>query len=574
MALDGFYISEIVKELKEALSETRCEKIHQPEKDEIILTFKNRKGSYRVLMTSSSESARIHLTDTVKTNPVQAPLFTMVLRKYLQSAKLKDISQYKGDRIVIFTFEAADELGFNSEYSLITEMMGKHSNIILVRNRDNRIIDCIKHVSSDVNTYRLLLPGAEYISPPSQNKTDPSDHEAVMNLGISESEIDEKFFMKRFTGISKQTSETLFRNLKKENTYNPDITLNEKVLDVLMKASDNRKYYVTDKKGIPSDLSMFIPSENETDHDADLEIKEFSSPSEALEYYLSRREIQIRTKERSSEILRIISNNTERVEKKINILLDVLKEAEEKDRFRNYGELIKANLYSINEGAVKAKVFDYFNEPYQETEIDLDPHKTPSENMQMYFRRYNKLKRSEESAKEQLSIANEELSYLNSVSESVMKSEDPADIADIRNELALAGYIRLRASKSKKKENPSKPMQFLSTEGIQIFVGKNNNQNDYLTTRFASPDDTWLHTKGYPGSHVIIKAKTFSDETLLEAANLAAYYSKAAEGTKVPVDYTLVRYVKKPNGSKPGMVTYSTNRTVYVDPDTPRISRV
>ena len=262
----------------------------------------------------------------------------------------------------------------------------------------------------------------------------------------------------------------------------------------------------------------------------------------------------------------------DRVERKIKILEEVLTEAATKDDFRLRGELLKANLYALKDGQSMVELVNYYDEDQSTIEIKLDEHKTVTENMKIYFNKYNKYKRSEENAKEQLLLAQDELNYLNSVADSVMRSEDPSDIAEIRQELIVAGYIRFKSTK-KKKESPSKPMRFKSTEGATIYVGKNNNQNDYLTTKFADGQDTWLHTKNYPGSHVIIKGQTFTNETLLEAANLAAWFSKAQAGTKVPVDYTLVRYVKKPSGSKPGMVIYTTNKTIYVDPDEPRLER-
>lgn len=572
MAFDGLFLTAITRELNQKLSESRCDKISQPEKDEIVLSFRSRTGAYKVLMTSATDSARTHLTEIGKQNPMQAPLFTMVLRKHIQGGRLRSVTQYQGDRIITFEFESTDELGFHSVYLLICEMMGKHSNIVLVRARDMKIIDCIKHVSHDMNTYRLLLPGAEYISPPAQNKLDPqADFE--LDLAGELTLIKEPgFFMKAFTGISKKTSAGLSRRFV--NSLLPSDGPMEKLSKIrrIMEAAlRTETFYCLLKEGYPEELSLLPP--DETDREQFDEIVEFASPSAALEYYFLSKDKTIRVKERSQEILKVVSLNLERVEKKVAIFTGVINDAQVKDDLLIRGELLKANLYSIANGADKAAVTNYYSPEAAMVEIELDPHKTPSENMQSYFRRYNKMKRAEEYAKEQLLLANEELSYLNSVAESIMKSEDPSDISEIRNELIVAGYIKYRSGK-KKKDSPSKPMQFISTEGIPIFVGKNNNQNDFLTTKLAASDDTWLHAKGYPGSHVIIKGKKFNEETLLEAANLAAHYSKAAGGTKVPVDYTLVRHVKKPNGAKPGMVTYTTNKTIYIDPDSPRIQRV
>ncbi|MFB0917628.1 MAG: NFACT family protein, partial [Clostridiaceae bacterium] len=392
MALDGFYLNTITKELRNKLEGSRCDKISQPEKDEIILSFKNRNGSFKVLLTSATDSARVHFTDISKQNPMQAPLFTMVLRKYLQGGKLKDIHQFKGDRILIFEFEASDELGFSSVYKLICEMMGKHSNIILVRERDNKIVECIKHVSHDMNKYRLLLPGAEYIYPPDQNKLNPADYTDDELIPWLTEDLDKQFFMRRFTGISKKTSERLFDIVNEKcHIMNDPEALTLCIRKILTDALDADTFYCFLDEEIPVDISLIPPTESEL-----YEIKEFTSPSECLEFYISSKDLASRVKERSSDILRVVSGNIERVEKKLSILNAVLEEAGEKDKLLIQGELLKANLYTLPEGKSSARVLNYYSEKEDYMDIDLDPNKTVSENMQIYFKKYNKLKRSEE----------------------------------------------------------------------------------------------------------------------------------------------------------------------------------
>lgn len=568
MAFDGLYLQAITKELKENILNTRADKVHQPEKDEIVLTFRGRTGTHRLLLTSSADHARVHLTEEAKPNPKEAPLFTMVLRKYVQGGKLVRIEQPQGDRILNLTFEATDEMGFYSNYILICEMMGRHSNIVLVRERDQKIMECIKHVGADVNSYRLLLPGASYQLPPPQDKLDPTDYlDAALSERLTE-DLTENDFARLFSGISKMTSKVLYQACA--DLIQAGQTLTEAIRSTLESALKADTFFVFLQKDVPRDISLLLPEESAlSQYD---EIEEFSSPSLALEFFLSEKDKSNRVRDRSQDILRIVSANLERVQRKIQILEDVLTESSTKEEFRIRGELIKANLYQLKDGQNQAVVIDYYSEDQPTVVIELDPHKSITDNMQRYFNQYNKYKRSEENAREQLLLAQDELNYLNSVADSVMRSEDPSDIAEIRQELVVAGYIRFKSSK-KKKESPSKPMRFKSTEGVTIYVGKNNNQNDYLTTKLADPNDTWLHTKNYPGSHVIIKGTGFSDETLLEAANLAAWYSKAQTGSKVPVDYTLVRHVKKPSGSKPGMVIYTTNKTVFIDPGMPRLER-
>lgn len=569
MAFDGLFLSAITKELNNQILNTRADKVHQPEKDEVILSFRGREGTSKLLLTSSADNARAHLTEGSKQNPKEAPLFTMVLRKYIQGGRLIDISQPNGDRILKLTFAATDEFGFHSNYLLISEMMGRHSNILLVRERDMKIMESIKHVGADVNTYRILLPGAEYILPPPQDKLDPAAYTDADLAEKSSGTFNETDFAKYFSGISRMTSQVLYKiyqRILETNAVDPVQTIRQ----TLAEALESDTFFVFLKNDRPMDISLVLPPDEALDEYD--EIEEFSTPSLALEFFIGVKDKSNRVRERSQDILRIVSVNLDRVERKIKILEDVLTEAGTKDDYRIRGELLKANLYALKDGQALVELVNYYDEDQKTIEVELDEHKTITENMQLYFAKYNKFKRSEENAKEQLLLAQEELDYLNSVADSVMRSEDPSDIAEIRQELIVAGYIRFKSSK-KKKESPSKPMRFKSSEGVTIYVGKNNNQNDYLTTKFADNTDTWLHTKNYPGSHVIIKGQTFSEETLLEAANLAAWYSKAQAGTKVPVDYTLVRYVKKPTGSKPGMVIYTTNKTIYIDPDAPRLER-
>lgn len=595
MAFDGLYLSSITKELKEKLKDSRVEKIHQPEKDEIVLAFKGKNGAYKVLLTSASDSARVHITNIQKQNPLTAPLFTMVLRKHLQSGKLLNIEQINGDRILNFYFSSTDEMGFDSEYTLSIEMMGRHSNIILIRNRDNKIMECIKHIGMDQNSYRLLLPGAEYKLPPVQNKLIPEKVTLSDLKNIEEFDYTEDIFTKLFVGISKKTSKILFNYLENLLKENKSFTKEDGILKTINDSLSSKTFFNFIENNTPIEISTLNIEKiqdnqvNQDNQDTENivnakntnkningisydEIKEYDSASICLEEYIHAKDKVNRVKERLIDIIKILNNNIDRINKKINILEKSIDESLERESVRLKGELLQANLYQLKDGLKEVELQNYYDDN-KLIKVTLDPHKSISQNMQNYFKKYNKLKRSGEMAKEQLELAKQELEYLNSVSDSVLKSETPDDIQEIKQELVIAGYLRYKSNK-KKKESPSKPMKFKSSEGITIFVGKNNWQNDFLTTKMADNNDTWLHTKGYPGSHVIIRSKEFNDQTLFEAANLAAYYSKASTGTKVPVDYTLIKYVKKPNGSKPGMVIYTTNKTIYVDPELPRVERI
>ena len=581
MALDGIYLYSLINELKDELIDARVEKVNQPEKDEIILTLKKNRKSQKLLISASSNYSRIHLTNTNKENPLKAPMFCMVLRKYLNTATLKDIKQVQSDRLVILEFESTDELGFNSEYSLIVEIMGRHSNISLVRKRDNLVMDSIKHITPDINTYRVLYSGVPYKFPPESLKlnTFSFNKEAftkkVMDV-YSEKELDNKFFSNIFTGISSNFSKELLFRLQSNNI---DFSLNnlDGLYDFIIKTFNtikdvNFNYVSYSKNSILKDFycTDLLSLKNEN-----FELKEFNSPSVLIESFYFEKDKSDRLNNRSHDLQRIVHTNIDRVNKKVSILEKTLDDCKEKPKLNLYGELLTANIYSIKKGDKSVKVLNYYSENEEYIDIPINENKTPSENVQIYFKKYNKLKKSEENALIQIKIAKEELSYLESVMANILNVDNYHEIEDIKSELVETGYIAFKkSSKNTKKNKPSKPMHFLSSDNIDIYVGKNNIQNDYLTLKFASKNDIWLHTKNIPGSHVIIKCNgEVSDSTLLEAANLAGYYSKGKTSSNIPVDYTEVKNVKKPSGAKPGMVIYYTNKTIYVTPKVPEIEQ-
>ena len=562
MAYDGIFLYSVVMELNKKILGLKIDKVNQPEKDEIILTFR---GNKKLVLSASANYPRAHLTTISKSNPQQPPNFCMLLRKYLIGAKLLKIQQISIDRILIFDFESTDDLGFNSVYSLICEIMGRHSNITLVRKRDNKIMDSIKHITPDINSYRVLLPGLEYVYPPSSLKLDPSNFsESHLKELLSQNDFDENFCSNSFTGISKPTSKSIYIKLKESKNLSEDLVmflndifLGEKFNFVLYKASSLLKDFYC----FP--LEAF----------ANMEAFTFSSSSELLDEYYSKKDKQDRINNRTFDLQKLVHTHLDRTSKKIIILTNTLSQCEEKDNFRIMGELITANIYLLKPGMKTIDLENYYSENQEVISIPLDENKTPSENIQLYFSKYNKLKKTEVAAKEQLRNAKEELDYLNSVLNSINTLEHYSEIEDIRRELMESGYIANKKT-SKIKPKPSKPMHFLSSNGIDIYVGKNNLQNDYLTLKFADRTDIWLHAKDLPGSHVIIKNKYPDENTLLEAATLAAYYSKAHNSSKVPIDYTEVRNVKKPSHSKPGMVIYYTNKTIYVDSSELSIKRI
>lgn len=562
MALDGIYLYSLINELKDFAINSKIDKVNQPEKDEIVLTLRG-KGTKKLLISSSSNYPRLHFTTINKINPLKAPVFCMVLRKYLIGGKIIDITQYSTDRIISIDIENKDELGFDSKYSLIVEIMARHSNITLVRKRDNKIMESIKHIHSNKNSYRVLYPGATFIMPPTSNKLNAFSFtkEELKNLLKENINFNESIFSKIITGVGKNLSNDLFIEYK--NKFN-DLTIDNLSLFI----TDYFKNILKDNKNI-----LFFKEGKVIDfYFKDLislnncEKKYFESHSDTLDNFYATKDKQDRLHSKGLDIQRLINTNIERCLKKIKILEKTLKECETKEDYRIKGELLTSYIYGFKKGDKDVSVLNYYSENEEYLKISLDENKTPSENIQFYFKKYNKLKNAEEASINQLSINEDELNYLNSVLTSLETADNYADIEEIKKELIETGYVRFRKEKNKNKIKTNKPLHFISSDGIDIYVGKNNIQNDYLTLKFAEKTDTWLHTKIIPGSHVIIKGKNIPESTLLEAATLAAFYSKGKNSTKVPVDYTLVKNVKKPSGAKPGMVIYSTNKTLYIDP--------
>lgn len=568
MAIDGIYLYSLVQDLKKSIINSKIDKINQPEKDEIIITLRKERKNLKLLISASSKYPRFNLTDVIKTNPLQAPMFTMVLRKYLIGGKIIDIIQHESDRIVKFLIEATDELGFNSIYTLIVEIMGRHSNITLVRERDNKIMECIKHISPSMNSYRVLYPGITYKYPPQSTKINPflfnntTLHEFVENNSVN---FNKNFFVSCFTGISKPLSEHLYAEYNKLYTDFSIDNVSKFISDFLTNLKNNEVYKIyKDDNG--DYVDFYVLSLDQLEEVYSYEV--LDNLHELMDKYYLEKDKQERIKGRSIILHKLVTTNIDRCIKKDSKLNDLLCKCKDKEDFKVKGDLLTSYIYSIKKGDKSFTTVNFFSEDNEEITIPLDENKSPSENVQSYYKKYNKLKKSEESAIEQLEKNNEELQYLYSVLTNLDNCESYTEIDDIKEELISTGYVRKRKSngKNSKKSKSSKPLHYVSSDGIDIFVGKNNIQNDYLSLKFANKNFMWLHTKNIPGSHVIICSNDVPDNTLVEGATIAAFYSKAKDSSKVPVDYTLVKNLKKPNGSNPGMVIYHTNYTMYVEP--------
>ncbi len=575
MAFDAVTVRCLVKELQDKLINGRIDKIHQPEKDEITMHVRTRSDSCKVVLSASPAHPRAHFTDVSKKNPITAPMFCMLLRKHIGSGKITAIEQDGFERIIRFSIESYDELGDLTTKYLIIEIMGRHSNIILT-NHEMKILDCIKHIDFTISSVRQLMPGLQYVSPPPQNKTDLTDIEQSVDIDFSSPLQDaEKAILSSVSGISPLTArEIVYRAFGRTDIKNSILTDNGKnkilyetvQLAKTVKSNNFSPCMIVDSvSGKLMDFSAVEIKQYETLAD----IKYFDNISALLDSFYRTRDMHERMRQKSADLLKLLSNNIERISKKLIILTKTLNDSEKKDKQKIYGDLLMANLYNIEQGQTEIEVQNYYENNSPMVKITLDPRLTPSQNAQKYYKKYNKSKTAEIEAAKQIQNAKADLEYLESTLAAVETADTESDLNSIRSELIAEGYLNRKVNPKKQKQTASKPMHFVSSDGFDIYVGKSNAQNDYLTLRFANSSDWWFHTKNIHGSHTVIKLgldKEVPKSTITEAAQIAAYYSKGRDSSQVPVDFTRIKNVRKPNGAKPGMVIYDHYNTIYVTP--------
>ncbi len=582
MAYDGITIHSILHEITDKLLGGRIDKVYQPESDEIILSVRSLGKNYKLLLTANPSHPRLHLTNSVRENPLEPPLFCMVLRKHIQSGKIIEITQPNFDRIVNIKIEALNEMGDYTVKTLVLEIMGRHSNLMLV-DEDMRVLECARHISFDKSSVRQMLPGKEYTMPPGGDKTDTlllDEDNFLASLEKMQSEKTFAAIYKSYNGISPVIADEICYNAK----IGADTPVG--VLSEGEKKALYSTFYALVEKIRANDYSPQIVYENDRIIDmlplslnkfSGLKVQKFDSPSEMTEAFYATKDTQYRLNQKTHDLKHLIGQNIERCVKKRAIQQKSLKDIENREQLKLCGELITANIYAIKQGMTTVKLNNYYSENFEEIEIELDSALTPAENAQKYFKRYNKAKRTFAALQEQIVSNDEELDYLEGVLTSVSNCENEQDIKDIRSELREQGYIKKEPKQKGRKQNKrSTPMHFISSDGFDIYVGKNNVQNDELTLKTAHSTDIWMHTKNIPGSHVIIisRGADVPDTTLTEAAALAAYYSKAQNSTLVPVDYTQRKNVHKPNGAKPGFVIYDTNKTAYITPSEDAVKKI
>ena len=568
MSMDGLSLYSAMNELNKRLAGGKIDKIQQTDKEELLLMVRSLGQTYRLLINASAADNRVQLTELKKQAPSEAPMFCMLLRKRIAGGKIVRFEQERLDRVLKISIETYNDLGDLSVFALYCELMGKHSNIILV-NEKGVIVDAIKHVGLGMSSVRFVMPGLEYSAPPAQDKQDPSKASAddfsmaMCMVGMSIA----KALSNAFFGLSPAVAAQLVARYtdKTECTQ-----LSEAEREEL---AERLSAFYADMAQGKEKASAVLNALGETEAVypfaiAGGGIKLYDSIGEALDSLYINSDRREWAKRHGASARKVLQNNIERCEKKLALYADALNSGEQMEKCRLYGELLTANLHSLKSGTDTAAVDNYYADPVESIAIPLDRQLTPGENAQRYYKKYQKLKAARDMAIVQREQTLNELNYLEGQLDNLTKCTAENELSELIEELKDQGYIkRDKGGRKKMKLAASKPMHFVSSTGADIYVGKNNRQNDELTLRFASPNDIWMHTKNIPGSHVIVKGASEQDTaTMTEAALLAAYYSRARGSENVAVDYTPRKYVKKPAGAKPGMVIYTTNKTAYVTP--------
>ena len=558
---------------------TRVDRVFQPNRDELILAFRGFSAAYKLLISARANSARVNLTTIPVENPQQPPMLCMLLRKKLQGAKLLEITQPDLERALMLKFDSVNELGDHVELTFAVEIMGRYSNIILV-DENGKIIDALKRVDAEMSSERLVLPGLLYRLPPPQDKLSMltcTVEEIMARIDALPRDMElSKALMSVLQGISPiiarevENSAGLGHEVYVKSMTPPQRRRTEMYVTTLMETAKNvsgTPHIVIDPQNKPKDFAFMDIRQ----YGSAMTVSEKKSFSEMLDAFYAERDQIERMRVKSQDLLRLLANHADRLSRKIANQQAELSACAERDTLRIKGDLLSANMYAIQKGETSVKLQNFYDENLAELEIALDPALTPQQNAQKYYKNYRKAKTAEEKLTEQIGLAQTELTYIDSVFESLALAENERDLNEIRAELAEQGYVRRKAGKKNQKQPVlSAPLKFKTSDGFTVLVGRNNRQNDKLTMKDANNNDIWFHTKNIPGSHTVLvtDGKAPTETAMEEAAVLAAQHSRAKDSAQVPVDYTQIRYVSKPQGAKPGMVIYVQYKTVYVDPTT------
>ena len=583
MALDGALLRQIKHELEGCLIGSRVDKIHQFSREEMVFVLRLREPaadgarSAKLYLSAGADSPRLHLTSSSFENPKSPPMFCMLMRKHLGSAKLLEIRQVGLDRILHLIFETRNEMGDLIELTVAIEIMGRHSNIILI-DENGRVIDSIKRIDDTMSSVRPILPGVRYTLPPAQDKLDL--------ITSTPEQIEQRLIEGKDTPLSKAllaavqgVSPIVCREVANYVFVGDDRVISEMTPDhfdrlrfflsrVILMARDytGTPTSVIDSRKKPMDFSFLDIHQ----YGGSMFTRTYDSYSQLLDDFYTQRDNIQRIRHRSSDLLKVLANTADRIARKLSLQQKELADCSDRETWKIYGDLISANLYSIQKGDRTARLINFYDEAQSEVVIPLDPRKTPAQNAQKYYGEYRKADTAEKKLRELIEEGQQEAVYIDSVFDALTRAQTNDELTAIRAELAEQGYLRKKGSAAKKGKEPKlAPKRYRSDDGFTILVGRNNVQNDQLTLKEARGRDYWFHTKNIPGSHTIVVSdgQEVPDSTLHQAAILAAVNSKAAESSQVPVDYTLIKNVKKPRGAKPGMVIYVSYQTAYVTPD-------
>ncbi len=571
MALDGVFLHKLKNEIA-FIKGAHLDKIYQPSKDELVFLLRCKEGTFRMLLSVKSGAARVHFTSLKPENPPSPPMFCMLLRKYLSSARITDIQQNGFERVITFIFSSTNEMGDIISPRLVCELIGNQSNIIFT-DENGIIIDAL-HRSDLEGIGRIIQPGAKYIPPSNTGKINLLNEKtsAITEKILSLSELPLwKAFLDTLEGISPLIarelafricdSEKIVKDLNSAEKMNITGVLNSLLRDI---NDNNTPVLLFDSKGTAKDFTFTEIKQYSTEYSQ----KFYPSFCEALDAFYGEKDNAERIRRNAQDIFKLLFVLINRTEKKLALRKNELQNCANKDTLRIYGELIKANLYHLSSGMTSFEAENYYDEALSKITIPLDVALSPAANADKYFKEYKKSCNAEKLLTELIEKAEADLIYFNSVLDALSRSQTLAELNEIRDELAEAGIIKAPKNPIKKKKEALSFREYLTPDNTRILVGKNNRQNDLLTLNTASKLDIWFHTKNIPGSHTVLitNSKEVSDESILYAASVAAYHSKASESSNVPVDYTLIKYVKKPQGAKPGMVIYSNEKTVFVSP--------
>ncbi|GAA0354070.1 fibronectin-binding protein EfbA [Alkalibacterium iburiense] len=558
MSFDGLFVNALTQELNENVLGGRISKIQQPYENELIIRIRANRKNFSLLLSAHPQYARVQLTDIPFENPAHPPHFCMVMRKHLDGAIIESIEQKENDRLLIFSFRSRNELGDTEYLSLIVEVMGRHSNILLVHKDENRILDVIRHVPPSQNTYRTLLPGAPYVEAPSQDKENPFEYSGDFPIESMDTKEKVKWVQQTFQGFGRDSAQELvYRFEKSEDSA-------KAVFDAFIQSFQLSHLEPTLTR--KETKEFFTPL---LYHHLEGEKETFASLSELMDRYFYDKAERDRVNQQSHDLSQLLKSLYQKNKNKLAKLRKEMDNTKQADDYRIKGEVLTAYLHEVNKGDEVITLPNFYEEEETLT-IELDPQKSPADNAQHYFSRYQKMKNAKVHLKKQIAFTKQEMDYFDTLL-TQLSIASISDIEEIREELREGNYIKKRGSK-KKKQKKAKPEAFKSSDGASILVGKNNTQNDELTMKRARKSHWWAHTKDIPGSHVIIEEEHPSEQTIEEACILAAYYSKYRLSSSVPVDVVQVKNIRKPNGAKPGYVIYEGQTTYYVTPTEQKVN--